>query len=363
MTTEWPPPAGAESQKLLVEVDVNDMPNAKPFSAHLEALANASVATGWTPCIGTIGGEEEREFHGLGVPNKNYEPSSIRVATPNDWQNSPSKPEFTRTVLEHLGATPEHFMAFAQVLSGQDLGMGGAVSEDGEGYVTPIGWAYYNLAFAKDVKSGSAADDVKESLADYAELNSASQTIKNTTWEGSGKEAAMGKFILLMNYLIYIRGPMYAEFGATLVAYATLVKAARKQLDGIMAKAYTAMRGLDAADGDFVKAMALLLTIAGFLPGLPYALSFGVAAASAVVSKIEDQAKKKEAPVEITVPDNRSHSCVDILDWYLDEARTTCEDLADGVTKLTKRMDELINEVMTTVPSDVELPEVLSKLP
>jgi hypothetical protein len=122
------------------------------------------------------------------------------------------------------------------------------------------------------------------------------------------------------------------------------------------------MRGLDAVDGDFVKTISALLTIAGFLPGLPFAISFGVAAASAVVSQIEDQAKKKKAPVEITIPDDRSHSCVDILDWYLDEARTTCEDLADGVTKLTKRLGELIDEVMT-VPPGVELPEVLSKLP
>lgn len=362
MTTEWPPPAGAESQKLLVKVNAEDMPNAKPFSACLEALANASVVTAWTPSIGTLYGEE-REFHGLGVPGKSYEPSSIRVATPADWQNAAEKPEFARTVLEHLGASPEHFMAFAQVLSGQDIAMGAAVSEGGEGYAPPIDWAYYNLAFDKSVQSDSPSGDVKAALADHAQLTRAVLAISNTTWEGSGQIAAVRKFAELMNFLIYIRGPMYAEFGATLVAYATLVKAARKQLDGIMAQAHTAMHGLDAAEGDFIKTMAALLTIAGFLPGLPFALSFGLAAASAVVSKIEGDAGKKKDPVEITIPGNRSHSCVDILDWYLDEARATCETLADGITKLTKRLGELINEVMTTVPPTGTVPEVLSRLP
>ncbi|MFJ1766771.1 hypothetical protein ACIOD2_41030 [Amycolatopsis sp. NPDC088138] len=362
MTTEWPPPAAAESPALLVRVDVNDMPNAKPFSAYLEALDTVSVVTGWTPCVGTLNGVE-REFHGLGVPGKVYEPASIRVATPDQWQNASEKPEFVRTVLQHLGAGPEHFMAFAQVLSGQDIAMGGTVTEEGEGYVTPIDWAYYNLAFAMNVKTESPSGNVTDALADFAELNSAAEVINATKWEGSGKDKALGKFILLMNYLIHIRAPMHAEFGATLVAYAALIKAAREQLDGIMAQAHTAMRRLDAAEGDLVKTLAALLTMAGFLPGLPYAISFGIQAASMVVSEIEKQAEKKETPVKITIPDNRCHTCVDILRWYLDEARTTCEVLADGVAKLTKRLHELLDEVITTATQKAEFPEGLNALP
>lgn len=363
MTTEWPPPPDAKSSRLLAEVDSTEMPHAAPFSACLEALASSTEVFAWIPCIGNVNGRPH-EVHPHGVANREYGPSSIPVATPEDYQNAAMKPEFISTVLEHVGASAEHFMAFAEVLSGQDLNMGGAApSEEQEGYVTPIDWAYYNLAFHKGGTSGSASGEVKESLADFAELRSASSAVSHTIWSGTGKDAAVRKFDELENFLLHIRAPMHAEFGATLVAYAALVKAARKQLDGIMAQAVAAMRRLEASGGgDIVATVALLLTLVGFLPGLPYALSFGVAAASAVVSEIESRAKAEDAP-DITIPGDRRNSCVDILRWYLDEARATCEGLSDGVTKLTKRLGELLDQVMHEVPGDEPVPAALNGLP
>jgi hypothetical protein len=363
MATDWPPPPDAKASRLLAEVDITEMPHAAQFSACLEALASSTDVYAWIPCIGNVNGRIQ-EVHNHGVANVDYGSSSIPVATPEDYQNAATKPEYVSTVLEHLGASPEHCMAFAEVLSGQDVHMGGAVSEKQEGYVTPIDWAYYNLAFFKGGDSDSASGEVEESLADYTELQSASNAVSHAEWSGSAKDAAVAKFDELENFLLHIRGPMYAEFGATLVAYAALVEAARKQLDGIMAQAVTAMSRLEASGGgDLGTTLAVLLTLAGFLPGLPFAISFGVAAASAVVSQIESQAKAKATPEKITIPGDRSHSCVDILRWYLDEARATCEGLADGVTKLTTRMVELLDEVVHTVPADAPVPEVLKALP
>jgi len=363
MTLEWPPAPDAKAGRLLAEVDVTELPNAAPFSACLEALANSTDVYAWIPCIANVNGAV-KELHNHGVPNRDYRPSSIPVATELDYQNAATKPELLHTVLEHLGTTPEHFMAFAEVLCGQDLNMGGTVTEHAEGYVTPVDWAYYNLAFFKKGDEGAASDDVKDSLADVGKINSAATAVSHADWSGTAKDKAVAKFTELVNFVIYVRAPMYAEFGATLVAYAALVKAARKQLDGIMAQTVTAMRRLEASpSGDLIKIVATVLTLAGFLPALPYSISFGIAAASAVVSALEAKATEKAKPAEIMIPADRSHSCVDILRWYLDEARATCEGLADGVTKLTKRLGELLDEVMSTVPAANPVPEVLRALP
>lgn len=362
MTTAWPPPPDAKSSRLLAQVDTTELPHAAAFSACLEALAARADVHAWIPCIADVSGGV-KELHNHGVENHDYGPSSIEVATPSDYQNAATKPEYVSTVLEHLGASPEHFMAFAEVLSGQEVNTGGPAGEHQEGYTTPVDWAYYNLAFFKKGDSETASGDVEESLADYSELNSAASAVAHADWSGTAKDKAVAKFAELQSYLIHIRGPMYAEFGATLVAYAALVKAARKQLDGIMEQTVTAMRRLEAAGGgDLTGVAAVLLTLAGFLPGLPFALSFGISAASAVVSEIESRAKAEDAP-DITIPGDRRNSCVDILRWYLDEARATCEGLSDGVTKLTKRMTELVDEVMRGVPGDDPVPAGLSVLP
>ncbi|GHF94893.1 MULTISPECIES: hypothetical protein [Amycolatopsis] len=363
MTLEWPPPPDAKAGRLLAEVDVTELPHAAPFSACLEALAASTEVYAWVPCIANVNGRVQ-ELHNHGVPHRDYKPSSIPVATPDAYQNAAAKPEFLHTVLQHLGTTPEHCLAFAEVLCGQDLNMGGTVTEDQEGYVTPIDWAYYNLAFFKQGDDGSASGDVKESLADLGQITSAQTAVTHADWSGPAKDAAVRKFAELVNFVIYVRGPMYAEFGATLIAYAALVKAARNQLDGIMAQTVAAMRRLEASNsGDVVKALAVLLTLAGFLPALPYSISFGIAAASAVVSAIDSKAKEKAPPAEIAIPADRAQSCVDILRWYLDEARATCEALADGVTKLTKRRVELLDEVLRTVPEANPVPDVLKALP
>lgn len=361
MTTEWPPPPDAGSGRLLNKVDTMEMPHAKQFAACLEALASSSEVHAWTPCIGSINGVAY-EFHNHGVPNGDYQPSTIPVATPDDYLNSPAEVRYVSTVIEHLGTSPEHFMAFAQVLSGQDLSMSGA-GYAADAYSTPIDWAYYNLAFSEGLAQGSASKEVKEALADYAALNSAQQAVLQADWDSTAQNAAAAKFNHLMNFLLHLRGKMHAEFGATLVAYVALVKAARKQLDGLMAQADAAMRRLEAAEGDLVTTLATLLTLAGFMPGLPYAISFGIAAASGVVSKIESKAEEKKASEEIKIPDNRSHSCVDILRWYLEQARATCEDLADGISNLSKRLPALLDEVENAVPQGVLIPDELRRLP
>lgn len=338
MVNEWPPPAD-ESSRLLAEVDTGEMPHAAGFAACLEALANSSNVYEWIPCIGTLG-EVKYEFHNRGVPGHDYSASSILVATPDTYLNAMLEPQYVSSVIEYLGTTPEHFMAFAEVLSGQ-----------------------HNLAFDKGADTGSASQDVKEALADFAELNSAIQVLSEAVWEGPGQVAALNKFTQLMNFLIHVRGPMHAEFGATLVAYAALVKSARKQLDGIMGQADAAIRNLDASPMDLIKTLGVLLTLAGFIPAMPYALSFGIAAASIVVSKLESAAKSREAPEEIAIPAEQSSSCVDILRWYLKQARATCETLSDGIGKLSKRLPELLDEVVNSVPEDVHLPEQLRALP
>jgi hypothetical protein len=364
MAPNWPPSAEAKSSGLLTEVDVGEMPHAAPFSACLEALASSTNVYAWIPCIGNVNGRAH-EVHNHGVPDADHSPSSIPVATPDDYLNSAVPPEYLSTVLEHLGASPGHFMAFAEVLSGQHLGMDAKVTEFQEGYVTPIDWAYYNLAFLKEGDEGSAADDVRTSLADVVQIQAAASAVALAKWEGLGRQAAYAKFTMLANFVVCLKIPMYAEFGATLVAYATSVKAARTQLDGIMEQAVAAMRGLEASESaDLRGTLALLLTVAGFLPGLPYAIAFGSALASAVVTKIEDEAKAAEVkPAKIVIPADRAHSCVDILRWYLDEARATCEGLVDGLAKLTKRLGELLDEVVSSVPQANPIPEQLRELP
>lgn len=365
MANEWPPPPDAESRTLLAEVDTNKMPDAKHFSACLEALANVPDAYAWNPYIGRIDGALY-EVHNNGVPNADYSGAEIPVATPLTWQNSPNAPEVVSTVFEVLGSPPEHFMSFAEVLSGQDVAMTGSAGPDA--YAPPIDWAYYNLAFAQGLKTGSAGEDMKVAVADFAALNSALQAVLNTEgWAGTGQVEAAAKLTALMNFLLYIRGPVYAELAAGLTAYAALVKAAREQLDGLMAQADTALLGLDAAEGNLVGTLAVLLTLAGFLPGLPYAISFGVSAASAVVSKIEDAAKAKakeeKRPDKILIPTERSHSCVDILRWYAEQARATCQGLAEGIDSLSKRLSALIKQALDSVPDEADIPEQLRTLP
>ncbi|WP_414945426.1 hypothetical protein [Amycolatopsis sp. cmx-11-32] len=361
MVNEWPPPAD-ESSRLLAEVDTGEMPHAAGFAACLEALANSSNVYAWIPCIGTLY-EVKYEFHNRGVPGHDYGASSIPVATPDEYLNAMTKPQYVSSVIEHLGTTPEHFMAFAEVLSGQHVLMSDSGYAGPDAYSPPIDWAFYNLAFDKGADTGSASQDVKEALADFAELNSAIQVLTEAVWEGPGQVAALNKFTQLMNFLIHVRGPMHAEFGATLVAYAALVKSARKQLDGIMGQADAAIRNLDASPIDLIKTLGVLLTLAGFIPAMPYALSFGIAVASMVASKLESVAKSRQDPEEITIPTEQSSSCVDILHWYLKQARATCEALSDGIGKLSKRLPELLDEVVNSVPEDVHLPEQLRELP
>lgn len=359
MTNNWPLPSPLEDgHGLLRDVDTNAFPHAKQFAACLEELVNkTSDNFSYTPYIAEINGELY-EMHTNG--NLPHGPSSIHVGT---YDHLEMKPEYIGTVTGHLATIPEHFMAFAQVLSGQHV----ATSDSGyssEGYVPPIDYAYHHLAFDKGLLDGSPSGNVKECLADYGELNGAMQAVVESTWGGDAKQLALQNLIYLQNFLIYIRGPLRAELGATLVAYAALIESARKQLDGIMAEAVAAMRRLEQGqDVDPVKAVGLLLALAGFVPGLPYAITFGLGVASLAVGAIESEAKKKHDPKDIAVPDDRSHSCVDILRWYLDEARDTCEELSVGIENLTKRLPALLDEVMRTVPADKHIQEELKQLP
>ncbi|MBN6041208.1 hypothetical protein [Amycolatopsis sp. 195334CR] len=365
MSDEWPLAPGTKpSFGLLADVDTSEMPHAEQFAASLEALANRTTEVySSVPGIVNIEGEQhELHIHGeLGVQPTGS--SSISVAYHAHLEMALDV-EYVGSVIDHLGTTPEHFMAFAQVLSGQHIAMSdtGYLGPDSEGYAPPIDFSYYHLAFFKVSDGGTPSGDVKEALADHAALNRAQQAIVMSDWDSTAKEAAMEKFVGLMNFLIYLRGPMYAELGATLVTYATLVKAARKQLDGLMAQADAAMRRLDAHDPEPGKVLGTLLTLAGFIPGLPYAIAFGIGVASAVVSAIESKAKV-ESSEKITIPADRSASCVDILSWFLEKARDTCEELAVGIQNLTKRLPELLDEVAAEIPKEAYIQPELRTLP
>lgn len=101
--------------------------------------------------------------------------------------------------------------------------------------------------------------------------------------------------------------------------------------------------------------------LAGFVPGLPYAIAFGIGMASAVVSALESDAKGDQE--KITVPAGRRDSCVDVLRWYLDEARATCEHLAAGAKDLSERLPGLFDEVKkAAVAKDAHIPGELNAL-
>ncbi|UJW29165.1 hypothetical protein L3Q67_28500 [Saccharothrix sp. AJ9571] len=361
MENDWPTPRPLEDwHGLLAGVDTEQMPHARQFAACLQKLAESSDDTySWTPYIASIG-PDIYEMHANGHPGGSAD-SSIPVG---NYHHLDFGPEYICTVIQYLGTTPEHFMAFAQVLSGQHVATSDTGPAGPDAYVTPIDWAYQHLAFDKGMETGSPSGQVRESVADFGELNGAMQAVIQSGWDSDAKEAALDNLISLMNFLIYIRGPLHAELGATVVAYAALIESARKQLNELMAHTVAALRRLEQGqDADPVKVAGTLLALAGFIPGLPYAITFGIGLASMAISTIESQAKAKETPQDFAIPGARSHSCVDILNWYLEKARDTCEQLSGGIGELTKRLPALLGEVMSTVPADKHVHGELRQLP
>jgi hypothetical protein len=347
---------------LLAGVDATEMPHAKHFAACLEVLAKRSGFDSPIPFVGYVG-QEIYEVHRNGHSEDRGLPSTLPLATWESYSElSEDQCRYVSTVIEHLGAPPEHFMAFGQVLSGQDVNLGEEGFVGPDNINTPIDWAYYNLAFDQYLDTGSAGGNVEAALADYSALNSAQEKVLEADWDSDAKTALATKLNHLMNFLLHFRGPLYAEFGATLVAYGALVKSARKRLDGIMAQADAAMCRLDSdVEIDPAKALSTLLVLAGFIPALPYAITFGIGVAAVVVSALEKESGAKATPEEVTIPGNRSHSCVDILRWYLDEARATCEQLADGTKSLSERLPALIGDVKAAA-KDVHIPGELGAL-
>jgi hypothetical protein len=358
---DWPPPPDAKSDRLLEDVDTDAMPNAKHFSACLEALADVpDNHYVWNPYIGKLHGTL-CEMHNKGIPNHDYSASTIPVKTMADYQNTGTEPEYVSTVFDHLDRTPAHFMSFAQVLSGQKIDMAGSGDPNAS---SPVDWAYFQLAFGEHKDAGSAGKGMKSAVEDFSTLNDAGLAVSNpANWEGGAQEAAAYKFEQLMNFLLHVRGPIYAELSATLAAYVALVKGARQQLDDLMAQADAALLAVDATDLSPISSLAQLLTLAGFIPGLSYGIAFGIQAASMVVSKIESEAEKKAgSPKKITIPADHSQSCVDVLRWFALEARATCEDLGRAIDDLVERLHDLIAADMKDV-ANAEMPVALKTWP